>query len=209
MSLLLLPVVYAGTMVAFTAMRKVKLERYLKGHSNIIALGVGLTIVLPLLVHVDKVKIAEGKLYALVLFLQGAIFSLAMMQRNEFSGQDFAWVVGSLGLNCALAAFNAAECDRYASLVMFLVSMLNLLIGIGNLRGTDDKKKRIGAMLTVTSVWGVLAVYFCESSAEMSVLYTVTGLLALLVAKINHPVLGDSLSPETTTVDPENSAWKM
>jgi hypothetical protein len=43
----------------------------------------------------------------------------------------------------------------------------------------------------------------------MTIAYAGAGIAALLVAKINHPLLGDKFGEETASGDPESSSWRM
>lgn len=206
---LILPISYIGCMLLFTLMRKLKLEKYLKGHQISIAIGVGITCVLSFAHYLDF--ITYYSVSPLTLFLQSLCFVFSLYQRSEFDLKETLWFIVGVGLQAGLCYFNEEECDRYAKLVLGIFSALHFFTGISNYRANSGKT-RLGALWISFSVFGLYATFMCEDTVkqDLTLSYALVGITNLLIVKINHPILGDKL-PEATSgsMDPEATNWRM
>ena len=205
--MLTLPVLYAGCMVAFTGMRKAGLAKYLKPHQVTIAGAVGVTIVAYGAAYLGMLDMMAERVRALVFLVHNVFFCVALNQRNEMPRGAMILNILISSLISALCAFNAAECDRYANLILIILSLLLLGSALA-IRSADDARKRENVLHGIWAIFSASATMFCETQT-MGTLYVFAGTAALLVTKINHPLLGDKLIEDAGQNDPEASSWRM
>jgi hypothetical protein len=154
--MLLLPVAYASCMVAFTGMRKVGLAKYLKPHQMTIAGAVGVTIAAYGAAYMGMVDLSAERVRASVFLAQNAFFCVALNQRNEMPRGAMILNILISTLISALCAFNAKECDRYASLVLFILALLMVGSALA-IRSAEDARKRENVL---HGIWAL----FCVSA---------------------------------------------
>ena len=200
-----LPAAFAGAMVAFTAMRKVGLARYLKGHQRSIAAGVALTVALPSLANLGVLDAGfeagtSFKHAAFVLVPQAATFiaSLVLRKENEgvVGGWTFVWLV-------AMVAAQTLMCG-YLSLAAGLVG-----VSVGVML-----KGRMGYLVIAWSALCLAVTAAClsgdETGASAAWAFVLVELATLLIVKIAHPLLdGDAAEVSGAGGDLEHGAgWQ-